>query len=102
MNFFVPGIADPAEADAFYSILRRLAIEAHGRLSERRVYSVTFARRGQLQAATVGEPDASSGAPCVAIFESGGSELYYVYVEGPIRGNGHLVSSPLLVECFDG
>lgn len=101
MKFFVPGVEDPREAEAFHSFLRRLAAEAHGRTTERRIYSVTYARRGELHSATVGEPDLLTGLPCVAIFEgAGGSGLYYVYVEGPIRGNGHLVSSPLIVEDF--
>ena len=101
MRFFVPGVDDPAEAEAFHTVLRRLAIEAHGQLSERRVYSLAFARGGALHTATVGEPDTATGAPCVAIFEGARRGLYFVYVEGPVRGNGHLVTAPMIVECFE-
>lgn len=100
MQFFVPGITDRQEAEAFYMVLRRLAIEAHGRMTERRIRSLSFAQRGALRTACVGETDAATGEPCVAIFEGAGSALYYVYVEGPIRGNGNLVVSPYLVEAF--
>ncbi len=100
MQFFVPGIADRDEAEALYGVLKRLAIEAHGRMTERRIHSLSFTQRGALRTASVGETDAATGEACVAIFEGAGSALYYVYVEGPIRGNGRLVTSPYLVEAF--
>jgi len=100
MQFFVPGITDRQEAEAFYAVLRRLAIEAHGRMTERRIRSLSFAKRSALHTTSVGETDADTGESCVAIFEGAGSPLYFVYVEGPIRGNGKLVTSPYLVEVF--
>ncbi|MGA0601457.1 hypothetical protein ACO2Q3_12205 [Caulobacter sp. KR2-114] len=100
MQFFVPGITDRQEAEAFYLILRRLAVEAHGRMTERRIRSLSFTQRGALRTISVGETDPATGEPCVAIFEGAGSPLYFVYVEGPIRGNGKLVTSPYLVEVF--
>lgn len=100
MQFFVPGITDRHEAEAFYGVLRRLAIEAHGRMTERRIHSLSFTQRGALRTASVGETDPATGEACVAIFEGAAGALYFVYVEGPIRGNGRLVTSPFLVEAF--
>lgn len=101
MQFFVPGVSDREEAEAFYLLLRRLAAEAHGRMTERRIHSLSFAHRGDLRTVTVGEVDAATGKACVAIFEGAGSAIYFIYVEGLIRGNGSLVTSPYLVEVFE-
>lgn len=100
MNFFVPGLADPAEAERFYAILRVIAAGRHGPLSSRRVRSVTYARGGSLHTASVGEDDSGSMAPCVVIFEAAKGGLCFIYTEGPIARSGHLVA-PMHVEPFD-
>jgi hypothetical protein len=101
VKFFVPGLEDPDEAERFYVILRVLAAGRAGRLSERRIYSVTFSRGRELHSATVGELDTASGLPCVAIFEAARGGLYSIYTEGPISRTGHLVGPVHHVEPFE-
>jgi hypothetical protein len=101
VKFFVPGLEDPGEVERFYAILRVLAAGKAGRLSERRIYSITFTRGRELHTATIGEADTSTGLPCVAIFEAARGGLYTIYTEGPINRTGHLVGPVHHVETFE-
>ena len=101
MKFFVPGLADPQEAERFHAILRVIAAGRAGPLSARRIYSISLTRGRALQTATVGEIDTSSGLSCVMIFEAARGGLYSIFTEGPIGRNGHLVGPVLHVEAFD-
>ena len=101
MKFFVPGVAEPQEAERFYEILKVIAAGRNGPVSPRRIYSITFTRGRQLHTATVGEDDTSTGLACVTIFEAARGGLYSIFTEGPLSRGGYLVGPALHVEVFD-
>jgi hypothetical protein len=103
MKFFLPAVSADAQAEANYQVIRQFVAKHYGPLSRARYRSITFMRKGEACAATVGEIELLVGETVIAIFRRENGMLYYICTtnRGVVR-DGPLVEGDVYsAEEFD-
>lgn len=70
-KFFIPKAKDDAQAQEVWKSVKKFAEETlDWDVSDRRIFSLTYQKRGKDYCVEVGKPDPRNGELVVAIFES--------------------------------
>lgn len=108
MDFFVPHVARKSDADAVYQRIRDWVAESTTlRITDRRIYQISYGAGRSRRTAVVGQPTGSDGDPVVAIREAdGGPSFGMVYlvctaVQGVLAGNPTIVTQAERPEVID-
>ena len=100
-KFFVPKVKDDIQAQEVWKSVKKFAEKTlDWEVSERRIFSIAYQKRGKTHYVEVGKPAPLNGEPVIAILES---ITYLVCTpnRGVLRGMPILIGESELAEIID-